>query len=219
VSGANPVLTPLQRDLLHAFFAHPLGAQFFLTGGTALAAFYFQHRLSEDLDLFTTQDAALAQARRELPALARHLQCTLASGISTPTLAQFFLTRSDESVRLDLVRDVEIQFGERRHIEGIIVDALENIGANKIAAIFGRTDAKDFVDLYFILQAGEDFWTLLAMAKQKDTGLSEFYLAGMMRQVRRLTRLPRMIKPLELATLQEFFLQLADELLRRIKPK
>lgn len=217
MSAAN-ILTPLQSDFLRAFFANPIGKQFFLTGGTALAAFYFQHRLSEDLDLFTTQDGALEQMRRELPALARRLQCSLASGISTPTLAQFFLTRHDASVMIDLVRDVDVQFGEPRVYDGVIVDAVENIGANKITAIFGRTDAKDFVDLYFILQAGWDFETLLHMAQQKDTGLSEFYLAGMMRRVAQITRLPKMIKPLDVDILQKFFLRLADDLLLSIRP-
>lgn len=217
MSVAN-ILTPLQSDFLREFFANPIGRQFFLTGGTALAAFYFHHRLSEDLDLFTTQDGALEQMRRELPDLARRLQCSLSSGISTPTLAQFFLTRHNASVMIDLVRDVDVQCGEHRIHDGVIVDALENIGANKITAIFGRTDAKDFVDLYFILQSGCAFETLLRMAQQKDTGLSEFYLAGMMRRVSQLTRLPKMVKPLDLEVLQKFFLQLADDLLLSIKP-
>jgi hypothetical protein len=42
----------LQRDFLYSFFAQPASAPFVLTGGTALAAFYLQHRVSEDIDLF-----------------------------------------------------------------------------------------------------------------------------------------------------------------------
>ena len=45
------ILSALQWDFLSFFFQ---GAPpFFLTGGTALSAFYLQHRYSEDLDLFT----------------------------------------------------------------------------------------------------------------------------------------------------------------------
>lgn len=40
-------LTPLQRDLLDAFFAREQG--FFLTGGAALAGFYLRHRETTDL--------------------------------------------------------------------------------------------------------------------------------------------------------------------------
>jgi hypothetical protein len=46
------VLTPLQRDFLFRFFAQPASAPFALTGGTALAAFHLQHRISDDIDLF-----------------------------------------------------------------------------------------------------------------------------------------------------------------------
>ena len=43
----------LQDRFLKRFFAGPLGQHFYLTGGTALARFYFHHRESLDLDLFT----------------------------------------------------------------------------------------------------------------------------------------------------------------------
>src|SRR5947209_4431075 len=46
-------LVPAQRALLAAFGASPLAKSFYLTGGTALAAFYLHHRDSDDLDFFT----------------------------------------------------------------------------------------------------------------------------------------------------------------------
>ena len=46
------VLTPLQRDFLPSFFAQPASAPFALHSGTALAAFYLHHRVSEDVDLY-----------------------------------------------------------------------------------------------------------------------------------------------------------------------
>jgi hypothetical protein len=45
--GSSPSrLTPLQRDLLDAFFARE--QRFALTGGAALAGFYFGHRRSSE---------------------------------------------------------------------------------------------------------------------------------------------------------------------------
>jgi predicted nucleotidyltransferase component of viral defense system len=49
----NPLLTRDQKDLLLRFRDSPLCRRFYLTGGTALAAFYLHHRLSEDLDFFS----------------------------------------------------------------------------------------------------------------------------------------------------------------------
>jgi hypothetical protein len=48
-------LSPFQRALLEAFFRR--SPAFYLTGGAALAGFYLGHRRTEDLDLFTTEDA------------------------------------------------------------------------------------------------------------------------------------------------------------------
>src|SRR5579872_5517939 len=49
----DQILTPFHQKLLKRFAASSMGRHFFLTGGTALAAFYLHHRLSDDLDLFT----------------------------------------------------------------------------------------------------------------------------------------------------------------------
>ncbi|MCZ7666433.1 MAG: nucleotidyl transferase AbiEii/AbiGii toxin family protein [Chloroflexi bacterium] len=45
-------MTSFQKELLKVIGRSSLGDNFYLTGGTALAAFYLQHRFSEDLDFF-----------------------------------------------------------------------------------------------------------------------------------------------------------------------
>ncbi len=47
----------LQDKFLEQFFGSEFGSRFYLTGGTALARFYFQHRDSLDLDLFTNDQS------------------------------------------------------------------------------------------------------------------------------------------------------------------
>ena len=63
-------LTLCQLGTLERFFAADVGRQFFLTGGTALAAFYLQHRQSANLDLYTLDDLALREASLLVPELA-----------------------------------------------------------------------------------------------------------------------------------------------------
>ena len=46
---ADTILRPGQRQLLGAFSRSPLAGSFYLTGGTALAAFHLGHRVSDDL--------------------------------------------------------------------------------------------------------------------------------------------------------------------------
>ena len=56
----NPVLTEGQKAFLSHFGKSPLCKIFYLTGGTALAAFYLQHRFSDDLDFFTEEEVSRA---------------------------------------------------------------------------------------------------------------------------------------------------------------
>jgi hypothetical protein len=98
------------------------------------------------------------------------------------------------------------------------VDSIENIGANKLTAILGRTEAKDFVDLVFILDAGYDFDDLMAKARKKDLGLQPFFLAGTLLQVRHLRNVPTTTPPLTLAELQTKIVTLADLLVDRSRP-
>jgi predicted nucleotidyltransferase component of viral defense system len=216
----NSFLTPLQQAFLQAFFADPVGQRFFLTGGTALAAFHLHHRLSDDLDLFTLDDLALEAAVRPIETIASDLDCTLQRTRVSQYFQQFLLSHSQREalLKIDVVRDFGPQYGERFTHDRIIVDALDNIAANKITALFGRADIKDFVDLYFILQEGYDLNELFEMAREKDPGLTEFYFVGMLRQIEKHTRLPKMLKRLELDTLRSFYGDLARKLMSDLKP-
>ncbi len=215
----NPWLTPQQKTFLDSFFAHQIGRSFFLTGGTALAAFYLRHRVSIDLDLFTLDDFAITEGARLLPVLTKELGWSVLSARHTEHFHRFLL-QDPEGVPLqvDLVRDFGPQFGERQVIEGIVVDSLENIAANKLTAILGRAEPKDFIDLYFILHQGWSLDTLIKMAQEKDTGLTPFYLAGALLQVRTFTLFPETTPPVQKERLVRFFLDLADHLLDQSRP-
>jgi len=56
-------------------------------------------------------------------------------------------------------------------------------------------------------------------SKEKDLGLTEFYLVGMLRQIEKCTQLPKMVKPLELKTLQAFYARLAQRLMSSLNPQ
>ena len=215
----NKWLTPLQADFLTRFFATSVGPSFFLTGGTALSAFHLHHRLSVDLDLFTLDDLALRETDALVPQLAADLGCRIGRARRTEHFSQFLLEpEGGEPLTIDLVRDFGPQYGEHLKVGHTIVDSVENIGANKLTAILGRTEPKDFVDLYFILHAGYDFDDLLVKAQGKDLGLQPFFMAGSLLQVRNLHHLPTTTPALTLGELQSFIIPLADRLLDRSRP-
>lgn len=216
----SEILTPLQQQFLQAFFATAVSQRFFLTGGTALAAFYLEHRLSDDLDLFTLDDLALEAAVQPVKEIAAALDCTVQHTRVSQYFQQFMLTpaHADAVLKIDMVRDFGVQYGQKSICDGTIVDSLDNIAANKVTALFGRADIKDFVDLYFILQHGYDLNELFELARNKDSGLTRFYFVGMMRQIQSYTRLPKMLKPLDLETLRAFYSSLARLMMGELNP-
>jgi len=100
------LLTPLQQTVLDAVFAEEVFARgFYLTGGTALAAFYLFHRYSDDLDLFTN-DQPLELVWPTFQQLLPTLGLTVES--RTP---QFLRLRHPEGLRVDVVHDVPFRVG------------------------------------------------------------------------------------------------------------
>ena len=216
---SNQWLTPLQTTFLNRFFATDIGQHFFLTGGTALAAFYLHHRLSIDVDLFTLDDLVLPEVDVLIPQLAAGLGCQIGRARRTEHFRQFLLEpEAGQPLQVDLVRDFGPQYGQHKQADNIVVDSMENIGANKLTAILGRTEPKDFVDLYFILQSGYDFNDLLEKAQTKDLGLQPFFMAGSLLQVHNLSHIPTTTPPLALTDLQAFIVGLANHLLDQLRP-
>jgi hypothetical protein len=224
------VLTQLQRDFLSSFFAQPASMPFVLTGGTALAAFHLQHRLSEDVDLFVVapiDEADLKyseslelgfQAAIDVGAI---IGAKVESRAPSVHFHQVFLTREGEPrLKIDLVRDPGPMFGEPQVFGITRVDSKLNIGVNKVTAL-SRLAARDYVDLFFLTKDGLKFDELLTLAKQKDLGLEEFYLGMALKAVDKIEPgdLPTMLKPLDMNELKDFFQALAVEVAQRIKPE
>lgn len=137
------VLTPLQRDFLSSFFSQSASEPFVLTGGTALAAFYLRHRLSEDIDLFAVAPIGEDELRHS-----EILELGFAAAIDVGNMMgaqvekrapsvhfhQVFLTRGAEPrLKIDMVRDPGPTFSEPSILEGMRVDSLLDIGVNKVA--------------------------------------------------------------------------------------
>ncbi|MEK7119737.1 MAG: nucleotidyl transferase AbiEii/AbiGii toxin family protein [Patescibacteria group bacterium] len=208
----------LQDTFLSAFYATRFAGDFYLTGGTALARFYFHHRESVDLDLFTqNQSLDFAQVNQEIVLLGKHLGLTLEKQVVTGTFLQYIYK---EGLKVDLVKDIPVHFGELKKEGEVLVDSLENIGSNKVLAIFGRTEAKDFIDLYFILQETEfTLDHLYGLAIKKDVGLTEFYLAYAVDKAGEATNDPVMLKPYDREKATRFYKEVSRKLFLKIKPQ
>ncbi|OGR90876.1 MAG: hypothetical protein A2992_03225 [Elusimicrobia bacterium RIFCSPLOWO2_01_FULL_59_12] len=192
-----------------------LGQSFFLTGGTALAACYLRHRLSEDLDFFTEEPGAVRQVAPVLETIAREAAGSVRIARQFETFLGAFITSPQgETVKIDFAQDSPFRL---RPLESspyeIRVDNPLDIACNKLSALFERAAAKDFVDLYFIDQKLVPFEELLPQAQRKHVGLDRYWLAIAFQQVERIDKWPVMKAACDFKALRAFFLAKARELL------
>ena len=205
------ILTALQWDFLSGFFQ--TSPPFFLTGGTALSAFYLRHRYSEDLDLFSLDGAAFDRVPLYIADTAASISASITSLQTAPQFRRYRLSRQAESVIVDLVKEVVPQISqEKNRFDGIVVDTLDEISANKVCTVLSRAEIKDYIDLFFLARAGYPLENSIENAQRKDGGVSRAMLAFILSEVK-LFKVPDfMIAPVSLTELQEYFQSLAQKL-------
>lgn len=217
----NPILHTHQITLLNLFFDSPFSKSFFLTGGTALSAFYLGHRESQDLDFFSLEPFDTLVLRRTFQEIVEKTQSTMTIQQRSQTYNEIFLENKKENwlQKIDIVQEQPKHFGDLVHIDKVTVDSLINIATNKVLAVFGRFEPKDYIDLHAICtQTDLTFDTIFELAKQKDTGLSEFYFANTIMQIEKIETLPTMKIPFNKASFLKFYQDLSRRLLLKIKP-
>ena len=122
---------------------------FYLTGGTALAAYYEYHRISDDLDFFSFEDIDSTFVH----AIANKIKDILnAKEMRFSRLYdrnQFFylLQNEDSEAKIEFSKYPFKQLRPPNNINGIAIDNEYDLAVNKLAALLARFDPKDFVDI------------------------------------------------------------------------
>lgn len=174
-------LTPLQRDLLEAFFQRE--SRFFLTGGAALVGYHLGHRETADLDLFTTADL-LASGEVALQAAVTAVGASIENLQTSPDFRRQLVTRGGESVVVDLVHERAPQ-GEQPKMDfgAVRVDPPGEILANKLCTLLSRAEIRDLVDVLALEHAGHRAEEAVPLAMRKDGGLTPAQLAWVLSQI------------------------------------
>jgi hypothetical protein len=180
-SSSRQRLSDLQREFLRRFSART--AAFFLTGGAVLVEWVLGHRRTDDLDLFTDDDEAMASADRLVRGVAAELAATVEPVQATPDFRRYVIRAGDDSVVVDLIRDRTPQLRPKVARDGILTDSVEEIVANKICALLGRAELRDLVDLYFLERAGHRVEDFLADAERKDAGVTPAAIAWVLSEM------------------------------------
>jgi hypothetical protein len=177
------ILYPFQDGILN--IVKKSDTPFYLTGGTALSRHYFNHRFSDDLDLFVNSDPNYGRYVAKIVKVLEDNQKIFNYVIDYRRLrkeehyAQLFLIQPENSVelKLDMINDVASHYGEYENSELIgRIDSWRNILSNKLAAVF-RYEAKDFADIWIIAKTKRFMWRqMMDEAKTKEVGVDPIAL-------------------------------------------
>lgn len=210
------ILTTTQHNFLKEFFH--VTQKFYLTGGTALSAFYLKHRYSEDIDLFTSDklDFQIVDKVTTRVCSKLNLQCTPVR--ITSFFKHFYAIADEAPLTIHYSLETVQQIKPTKSLQGIKVDSIEDITTNKICACLGRTEIKDLIDLYFLDRAGYAIPDYFNLAQQKDAGLTWESLAYTLSQFE-ISEIPQfMIIPLTLEELRKFLKTTVEWLIRKSAP-
>jgi predicted nucleotidyltransferase component of viral defense system len=215
--GKIPLFTKEQQLIFNQVVKEKyLKDNFYFTGGTALSAFYFQHRYSQDLDFFSENKFDDRNILSLVRLWAKQVGFAFRAELKEVVYVFFLSFKNKQILKLDFGHYPYKRVGKGIISNGIQIDSLLDIAVNKLASVNQRSTVKDFVDLYYLLEKFT-IWDLIEGARIKfNMELEPWILGGDLAYVvDTFKEMPKMIKPLSLTTLQNFFREKAKELGKR----
>ncbi|HBC72245.1 hypothetical protein A2379_02770 [Candidatus Amesbacteria bacterium RIFOXYB1_FULL_47_13] len=213
--GKVGVLTGRQKLILELVGGeNELYSRFYFTGGTALSEYYLKHRESVDLDFFSETQFDTQMVATFLDEWARVNNFKFSSEQVGPVFINQLDFGRGKKLKVDFVYFPHKQLEEGKIIlgRGLKVDSLLDIAANKLLAAIQRSEVKDYVDLYFLLQEFS-VWDLREAVRVKfGRETDPLVIASHLMLVEDFEYLPLMVKPLTLPELIEFYRQEAKKL-------
>jgi hypothetical protein len=186
---------------------------FHLGGGAALAGFYLHHRLSADADLFFHDRAAHRELVRALADVSAQAGVTTRIVRDGGSFVRAEVLLASGAIAIDLVHDpVPDVESPPPAADGIVVDSLADLRANKVTCILSRSEPRDLVDLMFLDRAGFPPERDVELALRKDAGVDPGVLAWLLRDFP-VTPLPIMLVPIDSLALADF----RDDLSERMR--
>ncbi|MBM3283307.1 nucleotidyl transferase AbiEii/AbiGii toxin family protein [Candidatus Gottesmanbacteria bacterium] len=213
------ILTPKQHKFLELAEKEPqITKRFYLTGGTVLSEFYLQHRLSEDLDLFSEEEVKPGMVEAFLQKIAPRLRVIKIVKEQYLGLFSYKLFYSPiKYLKIDFNYYPFLRVEKGKNFGNFEVSSIYDIAVNKIHTIAMRTNARDFVDIYFIFNETEynNLERIRIDSQAKfDWPLEPKNLVSQFVRVKDLCNkdFPKMLKPFVRKKMEEFFLRLAKSL-------
>ncbi len=175
-------LTDFQRELLAELAAEPTDERY-LAGGAALHFEPNSARYSDDLDFFHDSEARVASAFAADRARLERARCTVELELALPGFVRAVVRRGDGATRVDWARDSAWRFMPlvRDPLGGLLLHPVD-LAINKVLALAGRDEPRDFVDILHVHQLILPLGALCWAAPGKDPGLSPLSLLELLKR-------------------------------------
>lgn len=216
---AQNILSPRQLKLLELIGDEKkIIDQFYLTGGTALNAFYIPYRLSEDLDFFSEKEVTTESIIIFLRSIKEKLGFRDFSFNTSFNRNIFILQFQNEQLKLEFTYFPFKPVDKPLIKQNVKIDSILDIAVNKLFTIYQKTRSRDFMDLYMIIKKyGFTLQELIAKAKIKfDWHIDLIKLGSQLMEAKKVKDYPRLIEPLNEKDWQIFFEQEALKLGKEI---
>jgi len=188
---------------------------FYLSGGTALAEFYLNHRLSEDLDFFSEKEFD----PKVISIIFKKIQKE--AGIKSVKYEQsfnrnlFFLELENDFIKTEFTYFPFTRIERGLNVGNLEVDSLLDIAVNKVFTIHQKPRSRDFIDLYLILKMKLQ-WSIDELMKKAhikfDNYLDPLQLSAQFVKVNILKDYPKMVIQISEKEWQDFFINEAKKL-------
>ena len=217
----NFVLSQNQKDILDVISKDKMICDnFYLTGGTALAEFYLQHRLSEDLDFFSENEFESQDISVFLKKIKKEAKIKKVEFQQSFNRNLFFLDLTDgDKIKTEFTYFPFVRIEKKEKIGNLFIDSLLDIAVNKVFTIYQKPRARDFIDLYFILQKDKNLSLddLIKKAQIKfDNYLDPILLGAQYLKVTELKDFPKMLVDVKETVWQNFFINEAKKLSSKV---
>lgn len=208
------MLSSLQIRIAKLFLSLPEALNFALAGGAALVFKKEVSRHTQDLDFFSPFQEEVRSASESLKRNLINAGLLFEIIRSSPSFVRMIVKdpESNEEIVVDIGNDFRLQKPDDTEIGPVL--STEELAADKLLALFGRAEARDFVDVFYLARKFS-VTTILRLAKEKDIGFDPYILAI---EIGKLTRLSRNEFEVDDHTFQEllvFFRNLRAELIEK----
>jgi len=168
------VLSELQKRVARIISELPEARGFALAGGAALVVHGLTERSTNDLDYFTTAPADVPTLRRAIEIAVAEAGMTVSALRASEAFVRLEVRDGTAVTLIDLAWDARMRPPVATDFGTVLHE--DELAADKLLAVFGRAEARDFLDVHGMSQR-LGWERLYELANHKDAGLSPERLA------------------------------------------